>query len=154
MTGSSRVIRATVDTNLFVSAALRTQGHPGQILQAWRRNAFVLVTSAELTAEITAVFQRPRLVERFRISPAEQTTLITGLAGAEEVTPRSPLPIQVRDPKDTMVLACALGGQVDYLVAGDEDLLALADHPTLGTVRIVTPRAFLVVLGIDPDQRY
>jgi hypothetical protein len=50
-----------------------------------------------------------------------------------------------------MVLACALGGAVDYLVMGDQDLLALNGEPALGTLRIVIARALLDVLGIDLD---
>jgi predicted nucleic acid-binding protein len=44
------------------------------------------------------------------------------------------------------VLACALGANVDYIVTGDEDLLVLDGHPALGSLRIVTPRAFLTIL--------
>jgi uncharacterized protein len=152
MSVSSGDVRATVDTNLFVSAALRDHGIPGQIRAAWRREAFILVTSAELEGEVVEVFQRPELARRFRLPENLQAELLLALAGAEHVRPLSPLPVHVRDPKDDKVLACALGGRVDYLVTGDPDLLALADEPAIGELHIITPRGFLVVLGITPTD--
>src|SRR5436305_14723362 len=112
MSVSSSPIRATVDTNLFVSAALRDYGHPGQIRAAWRRDAFILVTSPELDEEVVDVFQRPELARRFRMPEHLRTELLDALAGAEHVLPLSPLPSHVRDPKDDKLLARALGRRV------------------------------------------
>jgi hypothetical protein len=39
--------------------------------------------------------------------------------------PQESLPIHSRDEKDDALLACAFGGNCDYLVTGDEDLLVL-----------------------------
>jgi len=50
--------------------------------------------------------------------------------------------VAIRDPKDIHLLA-ALGGDADYLITGDADLLVLAGDPTLGPLRIITARAFL-----------
>src|SRR5437588_12867080 len=105
--------RATIDTNLFVSAAIRADGIPAQVLAAWQHNAFRLVTSSELDDEVADVYQRPELLRRFRIPAEQRAVLITGLLAAEHVTPLYPLPLAVRDPKDEPLLACALGGQVE-----------------------------------------
>ena len=43
-------------------------------------------------------------------------------------------------------LAAALGGNADYLIAGDEDLLVLDGDPKLGKLRVLTPRASLEIL--------
>jgi len=56
------------------------------------------------------------------------------------------LPVEVRDPKDEMILASALGGKADYLVTGDDDILVLQDDARLGKLQIVTARAFLNLL--------
>jgi len=153
MTVSSRRIRATVDTNLFVSAAIRADGIPAQILAAWQRDAFVLVTSAELDAEVHDVYRRADLLRRFRVPAAQRAVLITGLSVAEHVLPLYPLPIGVRDPKDDPLLAYAIGGQVDYLVTGDKDLHDLAGLPAIGELRIIAPRDFLIRLGISLDEQ-
>ena len=48
-----------------------------------------------------------------------------------------------RDPKDDMVLACAVKANTDYLVTRDDDLLILE---TYKKVSIVTPEQFMSVL--------
>lgn len=45
-----------------------------------------------------------------------------------------------RDPKDDKLLELAVGGNADFLVTGDKDLLIL--NPFRG-VEIITPRVFL-----------
>jgi hypothetical protein len=48
---------------------------------------------------------------------------------------------------DTNV-ACALGGEADYLVTNAPDLLTLAGDPRLGTLRMVTAAEFVGLLDI------
>jgi putative PIN family toxin of toxin-antitoxin system len=45
-----------------------------------------------------------------------------------------------RDPDDDTILGAAIEGCAEYLVTGDQDLLALGEYEG---IRIVTPRAFL-----------
>ena len=87
------------------------------------------------------------------VLPPEQVhAIIEGLRAARiEPLPLAVLPVHCRDPKDDMVLACALGAQAAYLVTGDADLLALDGDPALGRLRIVTPRQFLALFA--PGKR-
>lgn len=55
--------------------------------------------------------------------------------------------MDVRDPKDVMILASALSGRAHYIVTGDDDLLSLDGAPALGALRIVTVRDFLAILA-------
>lgn len=68
------------------------------------------------------------------------------LDAAERVDLLPVLPVSVRDPKDEHILAAALGGEADYLVTGDQDLLVLAGDPRLGSLQIVTVAAFMDIL--------
>lgn len=151
MRASSRLIRATIDTNLFVSGLFWPQTLPAQLLQAWQSQRFRLVTSTALRVEVTEVLGRPKFA-RYRLNAARVRTILDALAGAEQAPPRDPLPLHCRDPKDDKFLACALGGQVDYLVTGDEDLLALDGDPALGLLRIVAVREFLTSIGTPPTE--
>ena len=45
-------LRAIPDTNIYVSAALRSAGPPAQIIRAWQQAQFELITSGELLSEI------------------------------------------------------------------------------------------------------
>ena len=49
-----------------------------------------------------------------------------------------------RDPKDDVVLECAMTGNADWIVTGDRDLLVL--HPFHG-INIVNPASFLEYLS-------
>jgi putative PIN family toxin of toxin-antitoxin system len=51
---------------------------------------------------------------------------------------------QSRDPADDKFLECAVAGAADYLVTGDEDLLAVGRYQGLA---IVTAREFLAILS-------
>ncbi len=141
--------RTVVDTNLFVSGAISPTGLPHSLLQAWRRQRFLLLLSAEHRSELIEVLGRPTLSELFRIAPEDLTALIAELAAATPVAPSPTLPLTVRDPKDAKILAAALGGAAEYLVTGDKDLLTLAGDPRLGRLRILTVVEFLAIL----DQR-
>jgi uncharacterized protein len=145
MTATSSPIRATLDTNLFVSGLLRTGTPPSQLLRAWIQHQFRLVTSPALRAELADVLTRPKFA-RYHPDAALVAAVLEALLAAEHAVPLQPLPLSSRDVKDNIVLACALGGQVDYLVSGDQDLLVLDGAPALGSVRIVTARYFLDVL--------
>ena len=61
----------------------------------------------------------------------------------ERIIPLNSLPLHSRDPKDDKLLALALGGNADYLITGDNDLLVLEGHSEIGNLRIITAAAFL-----------
>jgi PIN domain len=61
--------------------------------------------------------------------------------------PLSQLPLHSRDKKDDKFLACALGGNCDYLVTEDDDLLVLNGKPELGKIQIGTAYEFLKRTG-------
>ncbi len=142
---SDRPIRATVDTNLFVSGLIRP-GLPALLLRAWLARDFRLVTSAPLREELAAVLVRPKS-QRYGFTAERISGILVALDAAEQVTPLSGLLKCVRDPNDVMVLACALGGRVDYLISGDQDLRVLQGQPGLGNLRFVSVREFLTILG-------
>ena len=144
---------ATVDTNLFVSGAISPTGAPRRLLRAWTEGRFRLVLSADHHAELADVFARPKLARLFRIEPADLAEILAGLAVVPRVTPTPTIPLTVRDPKDVKSVAAAMGGNADYLVTGDDDLLALAADPRLGKLRIITVDQFLEILGEPGAER-
>ena len=50
----------------------------------------------------------------------------------------------IQDPDDDKYLAAAVEGRARYVVTGDRDLLSLGEFEG---VQVVTPRAFLDLLG-------
>lgn len=45
-----------------------------------------------------------------------------------------------RDPKDNMIIECAVNGNADVIVAGDKDLLTIGNY---GHIRIITAREYI-----------
>ncbi|HEX5505608.1 MAG TPA: putative toxin-antitoxin system toxin component, PIN family [Thermomicrobiales bacterium] len=140
---------AVIDTNLVVSAFISRRGAPHALLQALYQGAFRLLLSDALRQEYADVLARPDLKRRY-VVPAENVAAFFRFLDreAERVSPAPPSPITVRDLEDAHALAAALGGRADYLVSGDADLLVLAGDPRLGTLRIVTIRAFRDLLAM------
>jgi uncharacterized protein len=147
MSRNSGPVSAVVDTNLFVSSLINRKGTPSQLVEALRRGAFALLLSEALHTECKLVLSRPRFFQKYGISAEEVTDLLLLIdENSNEIEPAGPLPISVRDSKDERVLAAALGGEAQYLVTGDDDLLVLRDEPLLGSLKIVTAREFLDIL--------
>jgi len=142
-----------LDTNVLVSYLLAPHGRTGwfaDILQQALSRTFTILLPSEMERELVAVVQRkPYLRERIRDHALRQ--LFDDLALVAQ--PVSPLDGDiarvVRDERDDYLMAYALAYDVDVLVSGDKDLLALSaqfDRP-----RIVTVRAFLDELEAARD---
>jgi len=96
----------------------------------------MIVTSSALLAE----FKRMALHPKFDFTEAEVEEFFDGLIEvASVVEPNMSLDI-TRDPKDNMVLECALEGRAEYVISGDNDLLSLDEFKD---IRIVTAKEFL-----------
>ncbi len=157
MISRSKKLRVVIDTNLFVSGLLSKQGQPFMLLDAWRAKKFVLIMSDEQRAELEDVLARPRLIKRYHLSTSEAAALLALVDRQSlRVALPSALPVAVRDVKDEMILASAVGGTANYLVTGDDDLLTLNEYPALGMLSIIPVRDFLAILvtsqGLPPKS--
>ena len=134
--------RAVLDTNVIVSGLWNPKGTPADVLRAWRKNAFILITSPSLLNELQDVLQRPRIrknsvmtpraVRQFFIQTSKSAFIVSGLTDVRVVED---------DPSDDVVIACALDGAADYIVTGDKKhLLPLKEYQG---IRIVTAKDFL-----------
>jgi putative PIN family toxin of toxin-antitoxin system len=147
MTKNRRQLKVVVDTNLFVSGLIIKRGNPYELLEAWRSKAFMLLMSEALQTEIAEVLIRPEIKQKYHLTTDEvEDTLRLLQTDALLTLPAPRLPVTLRDPKDEKVLALAIGGEADYLVTGDEDLLTVEGNPDLRGLRIVRPVAFLALL--------
>lgn len=141
------MLRAVIDTNLVVSGVILKRGLPHELLNAWHAADFFLITSDPLVVEYRSVLRRPQLAQKYRFSLQEASRFLNlvDMRAIKASSLQKP-PVQVRDPKDEIVLATALAGQADYLITGDGDLLVLDGDQRLNPLRIVTVRDFLALL--------
>jgi putative PIN family toxin of toxin-antitoxin system len=136
-------MRVLIDTNVFISYLLSSHsaGVTNKIFSAWADGRFtLLIPEALLNEPLVTVKTKPRLAKR--IPPDNLKEFLATIQELSEEIPRieSPIPAVTRDPKDDYLLAYALVGGADYLVTGDEDLLAL--HGQVQELEILTPRQF------------
>lgn len=126
-------------TPTYLSAAyISPAGAPNQLLSLWEEGRINLLTSSELISEVARVLQRPAIRQKYHLTDERIRALVTSLSLAtESVTPQTSLPVHSRDPKDDKLLALALGGNADYLITGDNDLLVLDGDPALQNLRII-----------------
>lgn len=128
-------MRLVVDTNVFVSAALKDMSWPGNTVR-WIEKYGGLLKTDVTEREVIAVLQRPRLAPK--IVPFFLDNLRRVFAVAELVTITEPV-TGCRDPDDDKFLELAVNGHADVIVSGDDDLLVL---DTFRGIPIITPAAF------------
>jgi putative PIN family toxin of toxin-antitoxin system len=129
-------MRLVVDTNVFVSAALKESSWPGHTIRLIGRYGGLL-KSAATEQELLDVLQRPRFVPK--IAPVFLDGVRRILAGAELVAITERLTV-CRDPADDKFLELAVNGRADLIISGDGDLLVMG---SVREIPIVTPAAFV-----------
>ncbi|MFC7134175.1 MULTISPECIES: putative toxin-antitoxin system toxin component, PIN family [Salinibaculum] len=129
-------VRVVCDTNVFISA-FGFGGTPLEaVLRACRSDCRIVVSEQTL-AELGRVMQYTRLP----FTDEERGQYLSVLTReAERVDPDAEPNVIERDPDDNAFLACATAAQADYVVSGDEHLLALGKYRD---TEIVTPAGFL-----------
>ena len=132
------MIRAVLDTNLVVSALL-FDGIPAQVYKAGLTRQFQLVTSPDVLLELQQVLGYAKFnkyIARLQQTPAG--LIRDYLMTAELVKPSIVSDNVVRDHKDKIILACAIGGSAKYIVTGDLDLLVLEQYEGIKIVSVAT----------------
>src|ERR1700733_10122383 len=128
-------MRSVVDTNVFVSAALKQSSWPGAVIR-WIDAFGGLLKSSATEAQLIEVLQRPYFTSK--LPPFYLDEVLRMLAGAEFVTIGERI-AACRDPTDDKFLELAVNGHADVIVSGDLDLLALG--PFRG-IPVVAPATF------------
>ena len=139
-------LAALLDTNVWVSAFLKPNGPPGQVVAAWGDDEFSAVTSLSQLSEIAEVLSRPRLVLRFRY-PRRDAEAFVRLIGARATVVQTLGELQIcRDPDDERIVEAAIGGKANtwlpetMIFKRDLDLVKLARR---NRIRVVSVRQFL-----------
>ena len=140
------MLNALLDTNQLVSSLLSTHGPQGQLVDAWRRRAFVLFLAPGQIDVVANVLARPKITKKYRISAGDRHAFIELLHAEAIIAPHAGRPGVCRDPDDDYLLGCVAAAGIEYLVSGDADLLVIRQYRD---VMIVDARHFL---GLLADQ--
>ncbi len=141
------MIRAVLDTNVWVSAILAPGNPPAKILEFALTGGMRLLISPEIIREIGQVLQYPKVKKALRkhqITSQEVDDVILKLMRAAIITPGEILAEGATDdPADDMIIACALEGQADFIISGDHHLTDLKNYQG---IKIVDPATFLTLM--------
>jgi putative PIN family toxin of toxin-antitoxin system len=129
-------MRVVVDTNVFVSAALKSNSFP-RIAVSWIDRHAILLKSVFTEKEVLLVLQRPRLAAI--TATFYRDDLAKMLQKAELVAVKERIKA-CRDPTDDKFLELAVNGRADLILSGDADLLML--NP-FRSIPIVSPATFV-----------
>lgn len=138
------MLRAVLDANVYVSAAIRAEGPPGLVIRRFlSAGPFEVVLSSSIVAEVLRALNYPKVRRLIRgdLNPAlwfEDILVLSDL-----VTDVPDIAGVCVDPDDDKYVAAALGGRASLIVTGDRQLLALGQYRSID---IVSPRAFLDIL--------
>jgi len=121
------MLKAVIDTNVFVSSLLSKTGAPAGVIDAWRRGEFLLVVSPAVVEEIRRVLTSSRVRKEFSVQKADVAALVELLEKDALVVPgiADVTGAVHEDPADEKFLACACDGAADVIVSGDRRLLKL-----------------------------
>lgn len=137
-------MRVVLDTNVLISALLQPKGNPGKILEAAVDGRLTIVSSPRLLQELEGALSYPHIQKRLLESWTEddlRSFLLSFRNTVTEVSHEPPWKNWVPDdPDDDWVVACALAGKADYIVSGDQHLLALKQ---VDGIKIVSPAEFI-----------
>jgi predicted nucleic acid-binding protein len=107
------MIKPVFDTVILVRSLIKPRGYNSEIIK--RVNEYELFVSEDILDILS---------EAEVIAPSQKFNLC-------------------RDPHDNKFIECAFAADADYIVSGDEDLLAIKEY---GKIKIVTADAFLRIL--------
>ena len=137
------MIRAVLDTNLLVSYLLTHRPPIATLIDdLLTKDKFVMVTAPQLLAELERVLTYPKLQSYY--TDEERARFVALVMALSEVMdlPET-IPRICRDPDDDWVIACAVVGEADVIVSGDDDLVALEQ---VEGIAVLTAAQFLDML--------
>jgi putative PIN family toxin of toxin-antitoxin system len=132
--------RVVVDTNIFISAAF-WKGTPGSVISIFARREAALVLSDDILTELERKPHKERFAADLLASEKTIAEIVQEYRDLADIVQPDEVPESaVRDRKDIIILACAVGGKANYLISGDKDLTTLK---TYRSIPILTPADFL-----------
>lgn len=128
-------MRIVLDTNVLVSGIF-WGGAPLKILDHWVSGALDIVLTPEILDEYVRVIN-----ELGGKKPAIAAQWVNLLTLYPIIIKKCVSLSLSRDPDDDKFLECAVSGNADCIISGDDDLLALKH---IHTIPILKPAAFIV----------
>jgi len=138
------VLRVVLDANVYVSALIRPQGPPGQVIMRFLENSSEIVLSPAIVEETIRAFAYPKVRKYIRAGVDPELWFEDVILLAQFIAGDYEVKGVCVDADDDKYLAAAAEGSAALIVTGDPDLLTVKEFQG---IRIVTPRVFLDLLS-------
>ena len=131
--GKKKLIRAVIDTNVFISSVL-FEGASQQLIDCWKKAKFIFLMSKPILEEYIKVLSYPK----FKLSQDEIKEIVEEelLPFVEVVVIKSSISVIKEDPFDNIFLSTALEGKADFIVSGDRHLLDLKEYRRIRIIEL------------------
>ena len=131
-------MRVVLDTNQHISAIIRPNGHPAQIVKLWRIGLIELAISPFILEEFEAVVHRPRIQQKHNLSDADIAEYLEVLRTFAVLVPGTIIVNAVPDdPDDDIIIGCAIDSEADVIISGDQHLLSLTSYQGIPIIKAV-----------------
>jgi putative PIN family toxin of toxin-antitoxin system len=138
-------MRIVLDTNIFISSFF-WGGNPRKLMTRIIDGKDNLFTSVEILQEVFSVMSRPKFnVPSYRVVHFIDSIREISL----QVIPTGLVQGVCRDSDDDKILECAVLGDVDFIVSGDNDLLSIKKFCG---IPIVTATEYFAILASNNQQ--
>ena len=126
-------MKIVLDTNVSVSGLMWT-GNESEILDLCVVGRLRNFASPEMLVELDRVLR----YDKFKLTEHEIEELLrVYLAFTTIVRPTCKIGIIEKDPSDNVILECAVGADVDFIISGDIHLLELEEFDGIKVLRTV-----------------
>jgi len=136
-------MKVLLDTNVII-AAFAARGLSADVFQLCLSSQTVITSEhilSEVREKLTGKISLPASIADDIIAYLKETAVL--------VDPQPVTDVECRDKEDLPVLGAAVGGQAEFIITGDNDLLILQQYKN---IRIVTPRQFWELLRAGRGQ--
>ncbi|ANV83501.1 putative toxin-antitoxin system toxin component, PIN family [Picosynechococcus sp. PCC 7003] len=116
--------RVAIDTNVLISALVFSSSNCMEVVTVTQQQGLIL-TSLDVLSELSNVLNRKKF-DRY-LTREIRDDFLTSFILEAEIVPIIEKVSVCRDPKDDKFLELIVNGKADFLITGDQDLLAL--HP-------------------------
>ena len=133
-----------LDTNIYISALISDKGNPAAIINSWLSGQFDILISQPIIDELLRVTSYERIQNKYR-KVKEARLEFAELIAKQGVwiEPVKKLSVVTRDESDNIYVECAVEGVAQYIVSGDEHLLALSEFQG---IIVLSPASFVTLL--------
>jgi putative PIN family toxin of toxin-antitoxin system len=142
-------MRVVLDTNVVFSALIWRKGWTRKAWDLAREKQIDFITSQILFDELVDLLTRPKTEKILKKVELTAEMIIEGFRQSVIIVESATIPRIVDDPDDDHVLACAVGGNADFIVTGDDDLLRLE---IFQNIPIITVSAWFDQLNIEESS--